>query len=66
MFISAIKSKMAADTDVVVVSQKRLVQDAPTTRYTNTKNFIGGGVSGVIMVALGHPLDTVKVYWCGR
>ena len=32
-----------------------------TGRYSNTKNFIAGGVGGVVVVALGHPFDTIKV-----
>ena len=35
-----------------------------TGRYSNTKNFIAGGVGGVVVVALGHPFDTIKVSPC--
>ena len=26
------------------------------------KNFIAGGVGGIVVVAIGHPFDTVKVH----
>ena len=39
--------------------------EKPKVKYTgNTsafKNFVAGGVGGVCLVLVGHPLDTIKV-----
>ena len=62
---------MAAEVDLEVATSSEGECDADSRsfrnegqfveRYSNTKNFIAGGVGGVASVTLGHPFDTIKV-----
>ena len=67
---------MAAEVDLEVVTRGKGGCDADPhssrnegqsrERYSNTKNFIAGGLGGVAAVASGHPFDTIKVNWVLR
>ena len=70
--VAAIKMAAEVDSVDVVTSNKSSGSGSLssrkggqyTGRYSNTKNFIAGGVGGVVVVALGHPFDTIKVSPC--
>src|SRR5437879_5589941 len=64
--VTAVNSDRACIVDVWAMSKQTvtpspILNAAPERAWPRVRNFIGGYFSGMALVAVGHPFDTLKV-----